>query len=146
VIPLQNAEFRFPKNMRFRCSRCTRCCGDTETRIRHVLLLEQEVERISEITSKPVKAFSRRILGNEPYVYEMRKGKDTKCIFLDQETCAIYASRPLICRFYPFELKPEGNKNFVFSPTSECPSIGKGEVLEESYFNLLFRLAREFFA
>lgn len=146
MIPLQNAEFRYPKNMRFKCSRCTRCCGDTETRTRHVLLFEKEVERISEITSKPMKAFSRRILGYEPYVYEMKKSKDAKCIFLDQKTCTIYASRPLICRYYPFELKPGGNKNFEFSPTSECPSIGKGEVLKKSYFDILFQLACEFFA
>ena len=145
-MPLENAEFRYPKNMRFRCSRCAQCCGDTETRIRHVLFLEKEAERISKITSKPVKAFARRIVGHDPYVYEMRKGKDEKCVFLEQKTCTIYASRPLICRYYPFELKPGGNKSCLFFPTSECPGIGKGEVLKESYFGILFRLAREFFA
>lgn len=110
------------------------------------MFFEKEAEKISKTTQKPVKAFACRIVSYEPYVYEMKKGKDGKCVFLEQKTCAIYALRPLICRYYPFELKLEGKKGCLFSPTPECPGIGKGEVLRESYFGILFRLAREFFA
>jgi Fe-S-cluster containining protein len=144
-MPSQNVEFRYPKNMRFKCSRCTQCCGDTEKRIRHVLLFEKEAERISKITSKPIEAFACRVVGHEPYLYEMKKGKEGKCIFLERKGCAVYVSRPLICRYYPFELKNDGNEILLFSPTDECPGIGVGEVLKESYFSELFRLARRLF-
>jgi Fe-S-cluster containining protein len=145
-MPSQNAEFRYPKNIRFKCSRCTQCCGDTETRIRHVLFLEKEAERISKVTSKPLEAFACRIVGHGPYLYEMKKGKEGKCVFLERKDCNIYASRPLICRYYPFELKTERDEIFLFSPTKECPSIGLGEVLKESYFSNLFRMARRLFS
>ncbi len=145
-MPSQNAEFRYPKNIRFKCSRCTQCCGDTETRFRHVLFLEKEAETISKVTSKPIEAFACRIVGHGPYLYEMKKGKEGKCVFLERKDCNIYASRPLICRYYPFELKTERNEIFLFSPTKECPGIGLGEVLKESYFSNLFRIARRLFS
>jgi Fe-S-cluster containining protein len=75
----------------------------------------------------------------------MKKGKEGKCIFLERKDCTVYASRPLICRYYPFELKNDGNEILLFSPTDECPGIGVGEVLKESYFSELFRLARRLF-
>jgi Fe-S-cluster containining protein len=110
------------------------------------LFLEKEAERISKVTSKPIEAFACRIIGHEPYLYEMKKDKEGKCVFLEHKTCTIYASRPLICHYYPFELKAERNEIFLFSPTNECPGIGVGEVLKESYFRNLFRLARRLFS
>jgi uncharacterized protein len=145
-MPSLSAEFRYPKNIRFKCSRCTRCCGDTETRIRHVLVFEKEAQRISKDTSKPLEAFGFRVVGHEPYLYEMKKGKGGKCVFLEGKDCSIYASRPLICRYYPFELKTARNKIFLFSPTKECHGIGLGRVLKESYFRNLFRKARRLFS
>jgi uncharacterized protein len=145
-MPSQSAEFRYPKNIRFKCSRCTRCCGDTETRIRHVLLFEKEAERISKVTSKSSEAFASRTVGREPYLYEIKKGKEGKCIFLEGKDCSIYASRPLICRYYPFELKTGRNEIFLFSATKECPGIDLGRVLKESYFRNLFRMARSLFS
>jgi Fe-S-cluster containining protein len=109
------------------------------------LLFEKEAERISKFTSKPIEAFTHRIAGHEPYLYEMKKGKKGKCVFLERKNCTIYASRPLICRYYPFELKTDGNEILLFSPTNECLGIGVGEVLGESYFSNLFRLARRLF-
>jgi len=145
LTPSQNAEFRYPKSLRFKCSRCTQCCADTETRTRHVLLFEKEADKISKFTSKPVEAFARRIAGHEPYLYEMKKDEGGKCVFLIRKGCTVYASRPLVCRYYPFELKTDGNEVLLFSPTNECPGIGAGGVLGESYFSNLFRHARRLF-
>ena len=44
-------KLHYPKNIRFECQRCGRCCGDTPERERKVLMLEREVEQISEITN-----------------------------------------------------------------------------------------------
>ena len=143
LMHYRNAEFRYPKNTRFSCSRCMLCCGNTETKDRHILTLEKEAKMISKVTLKPVEIFACRIAGHEPYVYEMKKDKYGRCIFLGPNTCTIYALRPLVCRCYPFELKHEENGSPLFFPTSECPGLGVGEVLEESFFVDLFRLARE---
>jgi len=136
--------FEYPKNVRFQCTRCALCCGDTKKRVRHILLLKKETERISEATYKPVEEFAVQIEGREPYVYEMKKTEEEgKCLFLKENLCTIYASRPLICRFYPFQLKTMKEGRHRFSYTTECPGIGKGERVEKSYLEKLFQQAHE---
>jgi Fe-S-cluster containining protein len=129
--------FEYPKNVRFRCTRCPICCGDTENRERTILLLKIEAKRIAKKTLKPLNEFAEKINGSEPYVYCMKKTGDGKCVFLEGNSCAIYRTRPVICRFYPFQLN--NNKGeYTFAFTNECPSIGKGPLLEKSYFENLF--------
>ena len=79
-----------------------------------------------------------------PYCYEMEKDNEGRCFFLKDNQCTIYTLRPLICRFYPFELKFDQDKNtHVFNFTLECPEIGKGKLLTEKDFKELFLLAKE---
>ena len=131
-------KFDYPKNMRFECERCALCCGDTKDRTRLILLLRIEAERISRKTLKNVDDFAEKIEGFESYVYRMRKTKNGKCIFLKDKLCSIYQMRPLICMFYPFELKVGSNK-YIFAYTDECPAIGKGLKVTRSYFERLFK-------
>lgn len=137
-----HTNFAYSKNVRFQCTRCALCCGDTEAKARHILLLKKEAERISETTSRPVEDFACRTEGYEPYVYEMRKSISGKCLFLEKDTCAVYASRPLVCRYYPFELRSLRSGRLVFSSTKECPGMSRGKLLGKVYFEELFRLAR----
>jgi Fe-S-cluster containining protein len=134
-------EFDYPKNVRFKCEKCALCCGDTEDRVRRIFLLEIESERISRKTRKSVNAFAGKLEGFEPYFYMMKKAKDGKCIFLKGNVCTIYRIRPLICRFYPFELKEADSNQYTFNYTHECPAIGKGPQLERSYFERLFKIS-----
>jgi Fe-S-cluster containining protein len=136
--------FSYPKNVHFQCTKCALCCGDTKKRTRHILLLKKEAERISEATFKPVEEFSAQIEDHDSYVYEMKKTKkEGKCFFLKEDLCTIYAFRPLICRFYPLQLKIIEDGKYRFSYTTECPGIGQGEKLQESYFENLFQQACE---
>lgn len=74
----------------------------------------------------------------------MKKAGDGKCVFLKENHCSIYALRPLICRFYPFELKfDDGKQLHVFDFTVECPGINQGDVKGENDFKKLFKLAQE---
>ncbi len=129
--------FEYPRNLRFECSKCAICCGDTQTRTRHILLTQQEVELISKKLSKQVGDIAARSAHREPYVFEMRKTTDGKCLFLTDEICTIYSLRPLVCRFYPFELIHEENGNPEFRPTEECPAIGSGKLLTKKFFEEL---------
>lgn len=136
--------FDYPKNVRFQCKRCALCCGDTKKRDRHILLLKKETERISEATCKPVEEFAVHVEGRGPYVYEMEKTEEEgKCLFLKENLCTIYASRPLICRFYPFQLRTMKDGRHRFSHTTECPGIGKGKRVGKSYMERLFQQACE---
>jgi Fe-S-cluster containining protein len=69
--------------------------------------------------------------------------REGKCIFLEGAGCSIYAIRPLVCRFYPFELTTVKNGKICFLYTGECPGIGRGKRLEREYFKNLFNLACE---
>jgi Fe-S-cluster containining protein len=137
-------DFTYPANVSFQCSRCGLCCGDTAQKTRHILLLETEAKCISQQACLSIEQFAEPISGKEPYVYEMRKLTNGKCFFLKENRCINYEHRPLICRFYPFELKPSGNRDsYVFDFTLECPTIGKGEILVRKDFEDLFKLAQE---
>jgi Fe-S-cluster containining protein len=132
--------FNFPQ-CQFECSKCGLCCGDTEQKTRRILLLESEAEEISRKTSQPPEVFCEEISGKEPYVYEMKKTMG-KCVFLKDNQCTIYEMRPLICRFYPFELKFSSDQNrYIFTATLECIGIGKGKNLCKEDFEKLFLLA-----
>jgi Fe-S-cluster containining protein len=134
--------FDFPHDVRFKCVRCGICCGDTPAKTRHILLLKTEAKQISNSTKMAIGEFALEIEGKEPYSYEMIKTvKESKCIFLKEKICTIYAKRPLICRFYPFELKAIESRKHKFAHTDECPGIGKGRTLKHEYFLKLLRLA-----
>ena len=106
------------------------------------MLLREDVRTISQAVFKPVETFATETGGHGPYVYEMRKTwGEGKCIFLEGTDCSIYAVRPLVCRFYPFELVTLKNGTPRFFCTGECAGIGKGKRLEREHFQNLFKQA-----
>lgn len=140
-------QFTYPKNIRFACSKCGLCCGDTSNKKRRVLLLKQDAERIAVQTKRPINNFATETPGIMPYLFEMHKSVDTgMCLFLHDNQCTIYAQRPLICRFYPFELTTDENGSFMFKVTNECPAVKSsqsktGKKLNSRFFNELLDLA-----
>jgi Fe-S-cluster containining protein len=140
--------FNCPTEIGFGCSKCGLCCGDTPQKTRHILLLKSDAERIVANTKRKISTFATENAGKQPYVYEMhKKTQDGKCIFLRQNRCAIYEDRPLICRFYPFELSTDVNGAYTFKVTEECPGVfrlvktGVGKKLDTNYFRELLQLA-----
>jgi Fe-S-cluster containining protein len=133
--------FDYPTAVRFRCTRCGLCCGDTKEKTRCILLLRTDAEQIAKSTMQPIFQFAVKIKGKAPYSYKMKKRENGKCVFLEKDQCTVYALRPLICRFYPFELKVLHSKRPTFLYTEECPGINKGQLLSKDYFRRMFRLA-----
>jgi len=133
--------FNYPAAVHFQCVKCGICCGDTKEKARHILLLKIEAEQIATTTSQPTSKFTEKIKNKAPYNYEMKKTKNGKCIFLENNRCTIYTARPLICRFYPFELKITHDGKHTFLYTLECPGINKGHMLSKNYYRKLLRLA-----
>jgi Fe-S-cluster containining protein len=135
--------FGYPHAVRFKCTKCGVCCGNTQEKTRHILLLNTEAEQIVAATLQPISEFAVKIEDKAPYSYELKKTVEKgKCVFLKKNRCTIYSLRPLICMFYPFELKITANQKHEFLYTDECPGIGKGKTLSKNYFEKLFQLAR----
>ena len=106
--------------------------------------MKSEAMKIASGTGRLISDFAFAIVGNDPYVYEMKKANEGKCVFLKDNKCSIYQLRPLICICYPFELKfnkDTGHHNFDF--TLECPEIYQGRSLSKTDFKKLFDTAQE---
>jgi Fe-S-cluster containining protein len=137
-------DFTYPADVRFECNRCGLCCGDTNQKTRHILILEVEAKKISLQTGLSKLEFSKEIEDKLPYAFELKKTSEGKCVFLKDNQCSIYPLRPLICIFYPFELKFDKDKNLhVFDFTVECPRINQGKAIQSRDFKKLFELAQE---
>ncbi len=135
--------YKHPAAQRFFCNKCGLCCGDTNERKRNILLLEQEAEEIASAISKPISTFAKSAKGTAPYIYEIKKtNKNGVCLFLQNNKCLIYSFRPLICRFYPFELKGRNDQEYEFFSTKECPGTSKGKILRNEFYSRLFRIAQ----
>ena len=108
------------------------------------MLLEAEAKIIVSQTNLAITDFSFQIDDKLPFGHEMKKTSEGKCVFLKENKCTIYLMRPLICRFYPFELRFEKDKQMhVFDFTLECPEIGRGKDFSKIDFEKLFDLAQE---
>ncbi len=139
----QENNFKYPIALRFHCTRCGLCCGDTDEKERHILLLKKEAEKIATATSQPFSAFAKKINGKVPYTYEMKKTDKTHaCVFLENNKCLVYPLRPLVCRFYPFELKNADRFEHEFLCTKECPGVNRGRILGIDYYAQLFKIAQ----
>jgi Fe-S-cluster containining protein len=134
--------FDYPASMRFRCIKGGICCGGTKEKTRHILLMRTEAEKIAKTTLQPISGSTVKIKDKVPYSYEMKKIEDGKCNFLENNCCTIYTMKPLICRFYPFELKIAHSRKYTFLYTSECSSIKKDLILSKNYFRKLFQQTR----
>jgi hypothetical protein len=119
------------KEIGFSCTRCGECCKGTKEDSNLVMVFPHEIDDLAGGTGLQAGDFS------EPYpekvqtrdggsiTFEWCLKRTTRgCIFHDGAHCTAYASRPWICRTYPFMLSKEG---LFISP---CKGIG-GEITSD---------------
>ena len=134
-------EVRYPADVRWVCVGCGNSCGDLPGRRRSVLLAPHDVERIADATELTPKEFSVVARRSAPYTRKMKK-RNGKCIFFHSSRCSIYGARPLICRFYPFCIRPLGTTMFEIGVDLSCMGIGTGPRRDETFFRRLVELAK----
>lgn len=86
-----------------------------------------------------INEFVQKIDGSKPYVYAIKKTEDGRCLFLRDRLCTIYGMRPIVCRFYPFQLRNMRGNLYIFNYTGECPGTGKGPYLKKIFYEKMFR-------
>jgi Fe-S-cluster containining protein len=137
----EEGEVLYPAHLRWICVRCTNSCRDLPGRRRSILLAPNDIKRIAYVTKLAAKEFSVSSRGPIPYSRKMRKRRG-RCIFLQESRCSIYGARPLICRFYPFSLRPAGHNAFEIGFDPSCSGMGKGPHRGARFFHNLLRLAK----
>ena len=113
---------------RFRCEECGLCCSGCNN---EVIVSPDEVDALSHASGLSFEDIA------EPYpewfeekderftlAWVLRRGADGNCLFLENNRCRYYASRPHLCRTYPFML----NRDELI--ISECPALGKHETAD----------------
>jgi len=128
----------YPTRVTWGCHRCSGCCQDTANHSRRIRLLATEVIKISKETGIPVEQFAYETQ-DRTYRYEMRKSNGA-CYFLNGNRCILYDHRPLVCRFYPFEMRNEEGSLKILVAGQECVGSSNGQQLGEDFFR---RLATE---
>lgn len=132
--------FVFPNEIIWKCQRCTLCCKDSCKHIRHIKLLKQEGIALSHKIKVPIEHFAVPTL-DKTYSHEILKDNG-KCIFLKDNICKIYDNRPLVCRFYPFEMKLiEKDVYHILFSGKKCNAIDKGKKLNKYFFRELAKNA-----
>ena len=125
---------------KFSCRLCGACCSGADN---EVMVTPDEVDVLckasglsfSEI-AEPYPEWMEYPDGTKiTFGWVLRRGMDGNCMFLKENRCTVYASRPHICRTYPFML--DGKELII----SECPAVGCSECLdaEETAYALLCR-------
>jgi hypothetical protein len=117
----------------FSCVRCGDCCRGTKMDENLVMIGPAEIEDIATATGSRPEDFSQpypekmQIPGGGSITFEWCLKRTTEgCIFLDGTRCTAYASRPWICRTYPFMLSEDGLS------VSPCMGIGRNLSHRES--------------
>jgi Fe-S-cluster containining protein len=141
--------YTYPTDVIYKCQKCGQCCGNNKQKTRHILLLSSDAQKICKLTKKSISEFAKETENKKPYIYEMHKDRKTgKCGFLEKNKCTIYEYRPLICRFYPFELTTDPRGLHDFEATLECPgikfqSVSNDQKVSAKYFKELLDLAKK---
>lgn len=138
--------------MKFECLKCGRCCRDKKT---IVTLTHRDVIRLAKVTGMNEKELVKNVLvfyqvnettekllafpsiethrGNA--IIALRKRNDGSCIFLEENICSVYPSRPMTCRTFPFTFSIQDGwlKYGVATRAKDiCPGIGKGMEIDEN--------------
>jgi Fe-S-cluster containining protein len=137
----EEGEVRYPANLRWICVRCTNSCRDLLGRRRNILLTPNDIKRITDAAKLTAQEFSISSRSPVPYNRMMKK-RGGRCFFLQGSRCSIYGARPLVCRFYPFFLRPAGDDAFEIGFDPSCSGMGKGPQRGERFFHSLLGLAK----
>jgi len=117
----------------FRCKRCGTCCRSVSSDSNLVMVFPDEVRAIISSSglvwdriAEPYPETMHHCSGAKFTIGWCLRHKNDHCHFLNDGICTIYASRPWICRTYPFML--DGDM-LVVSP---CEGLGQSMSEQEA--------------
>lgn len=86
------------------CTQCANCC-----RVATVPLLDRDIERLARFLGISIGQFRAKytMLDEEGNV-SLAWSKESGCVFLNGNDCAVYEARPSNCQNFPHLVKGEG--------------------------------------
>ena len=117
------------KGIRFECQGSGNCCVSRGT-YGFVYLSKKDIKKLSiyfKITEQNfIKNYCQKTDGFI-HLKELKKNNGN-CIFLKDNKCTVYKSRPIQCRTWPFWPENMNTKTWNNDIAKNCPGVGKGKV------------------
>lgn len=126
--------------IRFKCTGCGECCRHVKET---VLVDSQDVFYLTRhlrnngldisCTDQFLDQFATPALIDECgyFVYFLNAvGEDDRCIFLNENRCAVQDAKPRACRLYPFMIEPSESGNCRYLYSRERDHHSRGPIVE----------------
>lgn len=114
----------YKEGLRFSCTGCGKCCTGASG---YVWVTKEEIEAIAKELNMPLDLFVRKYIrqkGNRYALIERRNLKNEyDCVFLQENRCQIYKTRPSQCRSYPWWKDNLRSKACWEEASKECEGI-----------------------
>lgn len=111
----------YKEGLRFHCTGCGKCCTGTPG---YVWVSDVEIEEIAQILQISfeacVKKYVRKVAGRSSLLEDPRT---YDCVFLKDNQCQIYSSRPKQCRSFPWWLENLKTKKDWEEEALRCEGI-----------------------
>jgi Fe-S-cluster containining protein len=115
----------YENGLRFKCTNCGECCKLPGGRVE--IDLPETIEA-ANFLNLSVDAFLQKYCTTENNQIKLKDNAEKHCVFLEDDHCKIYLSRPLQCRTFPFW--PENLKSaFRWKQLKTfCPGVESGSL------------------
>ncbi len=117
------------KGIRFECQGSGNCCVSRGT-YGFVYLSKKDIKKLSDGFKTTEQNFVKKYCHKTDgfiHLKELKKNNGN-CIFLKNNKCTVYKSRPIQCRTWPFWPENMNTKTWNNDIAKNCPGIGKGKV------------------
>lgn len=119
--------------VRFRCKRCGECCTHIKTTVapdvKDAYYLAKYLNiTMSEFYNKYAEMYFLEDTGFPMFTLKS-VGADNKCIFLKGKCCSVQATKPKVCRMYPFWAYPDDKGGYVYNLSTERRHHPKGSLI-----------------
>lgn len=114
----------YKEGLAFKCTECGKCCQGSPG---YIWVSQQEIEAIASELKISLKDFMMqyvRQIGNKYSLRELPREKYS-CIFLKDQQCSIYSTRPKQCRTYPYWSEVLKSKDTWDQEAKTCEGISK---------------------
>ena len=117
------------KGIRFECQGSGNCCVSRDT-YGFVYLSKKDIKKLSIGFKTTEQNFTKNYCQKTDgfiHLKELKKNNGN-CIFLKDNRCTVYKSRPIQCRTWPFWPENMNTKTWNNDIAKNCPGVGKGKV------------------
>ena len=122
----------FKEGIKFECQGSGNCCVSRGS-YGFVYLSDKDLKRFSNYFKLSIDKFKSKFCQiTDGFIHlSEKKSFNGKCIFLKNNRCTVYESRPSQCRTWPFWNDNMNAKVWNKDISINCPGVGKGKIIKK---------------